>query len=166
MNTMLETNEAAVAHASKRLARLVAVQTLYRASYEQETPEAATKDMLAQAPFFLNDDDSCGAGGHCVPVQGAAEPALVAAIVAGVGKHKGDLMEMLRGALDPRMTPERMEILLRHILLAGVFELHHHPDVASGIIINDYVDVARAFYGAKEPGLVNAVLDKIAKTLR
>lgn len=160
MNFSSSTNEAA--HAGLRLARLVAVQTLYRASYEQETPESATQDMLAQAPFFLNDEDSQGE----LPMQGTPDPALVGAIVTGVERHRGDLTEIVRGALDPRMTPERMEILLRHILLAGAFELYHHADVAPGIIINDYVDVARAFYGAKEPGLVNAVLDKIAKTLR
>ena len=34
------------------------------------------------------------------------------------------------------------------------------------VIINDYVDVTRAFYDGKESGLINAVLDSIAKTIR
>jgi N utilization substance protein B len=38
--------------------------------------------------------------------------------------------------------------------------------VPTGVIINDYVDVTHAFFGAKEPGLVNAVLDKLSKNLR
>ena len=47
-----------------------------------------------------------------------------------------------------------------------MIELHNHPAISAGVIINDYVDVAHSFFDSKEPGLVNAVLDKLAKTLR
>ena len=57
-------------------------------------------------------------------------------------------------------------MLLRAILRAGAYELLNHGDTAAGIIINDYVDVAHAFFDAKEPGLVNAILDKMGKKLR
>ena len=41
-----------------------------------------------------------------------------------------------------------------------------HGSIPAGVIINDYVDVTHGFFNAKEPGLVNAVLDRLAKTLR
>ena len=49
---------------------------------------------------------------------------------------------------------------------AGVFEIRSRPDVPVAVIINEYVDVARAFYTEEEPKLVNAVLDRIAKEQR
>jgi N utilization substance protein B len=33
-------------------------------------------------------------------------------------------------------------------------------------VINEYVDVAHAFFPGKEPAMVNAVLDRLARTLR
>ena len=34
------------------------------------------------------------------------------------------------------------------------------------VVINEYMDVARGFFTGPEPGLANAVLDKLARTLR
>ena len=34
------------------------------------------------------------------------------------------------------------------------------------VIVNEYVDIARAFYEDEEPKLVNAVLDRIARRVR
>ena len=87
-------------------------------------------------------------------------------IVTGVTQNTTTLDEMIAGALDSKFRPQRIEILLRAILRAGAYELHQHGKIPAGVIINDYVDVAHAFFGAKEPGLVNAVLDKLAKNLR
>ena len=65
-----------------------------------------------------------------------------------------------------QISGDRMEVLLRAILRAGAYELHHHAKIPAAVLINDYVDVAHAFFDAKEPGLVNGVLDKLAKSLR
>ena len=73
---------------------------------------------------------------------------------------------MIAGAVDARLSPQRLEPLLKAILRAGTYELQHCSDVSTGVIVNDYVDVAHGFFDAKEPGLVNAVLDRLAKTLR
>ena len=48
----------------------------------------------------------------------------------------------------------------------GVYELADKPDVPARVIIAEYVDVARAFFGGDEPGLVNGVLDRIAHKTR
>ena len=39
-------------------------------------------------------------------------------------------------------------------------------DIPSKVVINEYLDVTRAFFEEDEPGLVNAVLDAIARSLR
>ncbi len=56
--------------------------------------------------------------------------------------------------------------MLRAILRCGAFELAHRPDVPAEIVINEYLDIAHAFFGEKEPGLVNGVLDSLARRMR
>ena len=73
---------------------------------------------------------------------------------------------MLGDLLDRQWSLERMELLLRAILRAGAWELLCNSDVAAHIIINDYIDVTHAFFAGREPGMVNGVLDKLARTLR
>ena len=49
---------------------------------------------------------------------------------------------------------------------AGTFELLSIAEVPAKVIINEYVNVAKAFFDDSKPGLVNGVLDKIARVLR
>jgi N utilization substance protein B len=59
-----------------------------------------------------------------------------------------------------------LEILLRLVLRAGAYELSERRDVPPRVVIAEYVDLADAFFGGKEPGLVNGVLDRLARSLR
>ena len=49
---------------------------------------------------------------------------------------------------------------------AGAYELRARKDVPPRVVIKEYVDVAGAFFGATESGMVNAVLDRIAREER
>ena len=40
------------------------------------------------------------------------------------------------------------------------------PKTPAKVVINQYVDIAHAFFGRGEPGLVNGVLDRLAHQLR
>lgn len=143
-------------HAAKRLARLAAVQGLYQIALTQVLPETLIRRFRADPSVFLEEE----ASGQAVDQE------VFATIVAGVSTHMEDLDGMIAGATSDRLSASRMELLLKAILRAGVFELQHRPEVQAGVIINDYVDIAHSFFDAKEPGLVNALLDRLAKTLR
>jgi N utilization substance protein B len=149
-------------HASKRLARLAAVQALYQIAYEQQSPAQTMKDFIDQAFASLDDDVEPGVE----KAKTSPDSALFCQIVQGVVDHQAALDEMLAGALSEKISSARLELLLRSVLRAGVFELLHHSKIPEGVIINDYVDVTRSFFNAREPGMVNAVLDKLAKKLR
>jgi len=151
--------KAASANASKRLARLAAVQALYQSTYEQETLDQIVSLSIEQEFVAFTEEE----GEAALPKPDAE---LFRSIVFGVAEYQDQLDEMLVSALDAKFSPARMEVLLRMIFRAGVFELLHCEKTPVGIIISDYVDVARAFFSAKEPGLVNAVLDKLGKKLR
>ena len=159
---MTDTEDQKNTFAAKKLARLVAVQALYRASFEQETLGDVIHETLDTADHLIDSEEE----GDGLPVLDKPDADLFSSIVNGVMQNKDSLTDMIKGALDERHSFDRMEKLLRAVFLSGAYELHNHPEIQSGIIINDYVDVARAFYNAKEPALVNAILDKLAKTLR
>ena len=55
---------------------------------------------------------------------------------------------------------------MKAILRAGTWELIARADVPKAAAISEYVDVAKAFYEAREAGFVNGLLDAIAKDVR
>ena len=55
---------------------------------------------------------------------------------------------------------------LEFAAVAADTELRARQDVPARVVITEYVDVARAFFEADEPGLVNAVLDSVARKCR
>ncbi len=55
---------------------------------------------------------------------------------------------------------------MRAILRAGAYELHQRLDIPAKVIINEYLDVAHAFFGGDEPRVVNGILDSVAREIR
>ena len=70
------------------------------------------------------------------------------------------------GALSEEWTVDRLETLIRVILRSAVFELNNKPNVPASVVIDEYLDVAHAFFEGPESGLVNGVLDRLARDLR
>jgi N utilization substance protein B len=76
--------------------------------------------------------------------------------------------------LDPRIDAalasgwplKRIEALLRAVLRAGAYELEHRKDVPARVVVAEYADVAGAFVDRDETGMVNAVLDQLARQSR
>jgi N utilization substance protein B len=52
------------------------------------------------------------------------------------------------------------------VLRAGAYELEHRRDVPARVVVSEYADVANAFVDADETGMVNAVLDQLARQMR
>ena len=69
-------------------------------------------------------------------------------------------------ALAEGWTWPRVDRLVRAILLAGAYELLHRSDVPPRVAINEYVEIAHAFYDQGEPNFINSVLDRVARQAR
>ncbi|HVI53009.1 MAG TPA: transcription antitermination factor NusB [Candidatus Sulfotelmatobacter sp.] len=147
-------------------ARLAAVQGLYEVELNGATVDRVLSDFLDH-----------GIGAKTLLSQGEYEPeveadlaepdkVLFAAILRGVVARQADFDAMIDGALSGEWSVERLEAVLRAILRAGAFELATRSDIPPRVAISEYVDVAKAFFAGPEPGLVNAVLDRIAKVVR
>lgn len=133
-------------------ARLTSVQSVYQMALSKmssrEAYEYYVEKLMGKE---LEGDDY-------VP----ANLELFAKILNGVSAERDVLREMVLGALNGK-TPEP---LLQSIMFCGVYELMHHNDVDTPIIINDYVNIAHGFFDQAEANMVNAVLDRQAKNLR
>ncbi len=97
---------------------------------------------------------------------GEADQGLFAMLVEGTCARRDELDRHIAAALTPDWPLERLEIILRSILRAGAYELLARPEVPFRVAISEYLDIAHAFFAGKEPGLVNGVLDRLARTRR
>src|SRR5262249_19436107 len=103
-----------------------------------------------------------GGGGGCLVKAGSG---FFGGLVCGVPHNRRDLDDMIAAVLVEDWTIERLETLLACILRAGAHELADRGDIPARVVISEYVDLADAFYGDKETGLVNGVLDRLAREL-
>jgi N utilization substance protein B len=69
-------------------------------------------------------------------------------------------------ALNANWPLKRIETILRSVMRAGAYELKHRSDVPARVVVSEYVNVASAFLDREETGMVNAVLDHLARHAR
>jgi len=147
-----------ITRVNRSAARLAAVQALY----ELEMSGATLDDVLLE--FVRNRwENQPGEEGERLA---ELDKELFLKIVRGVCSEKSKLAEILDETLSGEWTTERLEVVLRVILFAGLFELKALLDVPPRVVINEYMEVAKAFFDAGEVSMVNGVLDKMAHVLR
>lgn len=142
--------------AMKSAARLMAVQAVYQSFTDD-------KDMRLIAEEYLHFRSGMEVDGEKL-VEPDRE--LFSAILRGVSERRTDLNELIAANHKRDESKSSLELLLQAILLCGAYELMANVKTDMPVIINDYVDVTKAFYEGGESKLINAVLDSIAKTIR
>lgn len=143
--------------ANKRgAARLAVVQALY----QMDLAGTGINDIMAEfESHWLGREVE---GEQYLP----AEAAFFRDIVNGVVREQRVLDPMIDAALAGGWPLKRIEAVIRSALRAGAYELAHRPDVPARVVIAEYADVAAAFVERDETGMVNAVLDQLARQLR
>ncbi len=143
--------------ANKRgAARLAAVQALY----QMELSGAGLNEILAQFESHWLGQEVEGA--QYLP----AEAAFFRDVVSGVVREQRRLDPLIDEALQKSWPLKRIEAVLRAALRAGAYELDHRRDVPARVVVSEYADVAAAFVERDETGMVNAVLDQLARHMR
>lgn len=144
--------------ANKRgAARLAAVQALY----QMDVAGSGLLETTAEYEAFRLGKEIDG------QTYREADPQWFRAILAGVVENQKTIDPIVRQALTEDWPLSRLDSTLRAILRAGVFELMKRGDVPVAVVLSEYIDIAKAFYGdEEEPKLVNAVLDRVARRVR
>ena len=141
---------------SRAAARLAAVQALYQHDMEA-TPVARLLHEFHEHRLGATVEDAAYA---------EADRDFFDDIVAGVVERRDTLDAMIAARLAAGWSLERLDMTMRQILRAGAYELTARADVPVKTVINEYLDVAHAFFDQRETGFVNGVLDAIAKDAR
>ncbi|MCG8694353.1 MAG: transcription antitermination factor NusB [Minwuiales bacterium] len=154
---MTRRNAGRAAEGGRRsVARLSAVQALYQIEQSQAAVETVIDEILT---LRLGQD----ADG-----EQFAEPdqEMFCDLVRGVTARREEIDKLVGQSLDRDRQVERLEVILRAVLRAAAYELLARPDIPARVIMNEYVDVAHAFFSGSEPNLVNGVVDQLGRTLR
>jgi N utilization substance protein B len=141
----------------RSVARLAAVQALYQMTMGGAGAEEVIAQFLTGRPDWMGRDH---------PGIAKMDQGLFCDIVRGVIQDRGNLDSLIEASLSKERTVERLEVLLRLILEAGTWELTSRAEIPPRVVMSEYLGVADAFFEGDQPGLVNAVLDRLARNLR
>jgi len=130
-----------VAVGSRREARERALSLLYEAEAKGVTPDALLADLpVAPDPYART-------------------------LVAGVGKHRPRLDELI-ATYSVDWAVDRMPVVDRELLRMAIFELLEQPDVPTGAVISEAVELAKTYSTEESGRFVNGVLGSIASVVR
>jgi len=137
-------------------ARLAASQALY----QMEVAEKGLNDILAEFEAHWIGQEIEG------DAYNPAELAFFRDVVSGVLRDQTPIDRGLDATLAEGWPLRRVEALMRAILRAAYYELRDRTDVPARVVVTEYVDIAAAFFGPDESGMINAVLDALARQTR
>jgi len=142
--------------ATRSAARLAAVQALY----QMDMTGIDLNDVVAEFQMHRLGQEVEGDRYH------AAEEEFFHDLVDGVVREQRRLDPMLDQQLAEGWRLNRVDSILRALLRSAAFELYIRDDVPARVVINEYVDIAHAFFSGEEPKVVNGVLDRLARKVR
>jgi N utilization substance protein B len=141
--------------------RVAAVQALFQAEQGPENPETVIDQFVRHRLGELP-----GTGGFEDGRVPDAEVPLFARVVRSAVRQQDTIDRMVVEALPADWPLARLDPVLRALLRAAGAELAMAEGAPAKVVINEYLDVARGFFDGPEPGLANAVLDRLARLLR
>ena len=99
---------------------------------------------------------------EALPVQ---PDEFVADLVVGVSEHQAEIDGLIR-RFARSWSLERMPVIDRNLLRMAIFELGHRPDVPTGAVISEAVELAKTYSTDESGKFVNGMLGRIAEELR
>ncbi len=140
----------------RRTARLSAVQALY----QMELTGLGAQAVVVQfRNHHFGYDDEPGDYIEC-------DEDFFEDLLTGIVTRQDEVDALAASVVKDGWKYSRLDSTVRAILRAGGYELLARDDVPTGVVINEYVDIAKAFFEGPEPGFVNATLDALARTVR
>lgn len=141
---------------ARTVARLAAVQALY----QMELAGEGVETVIAEFGNHRFDADIEG------EMLAEADEDYFAALVRGVVERRVEIDACVAARLASNWRMERLDATLRALLRAGAWELAHSPDAPTEVVIDEYVELAKAFFDEAEARFVNAALDGVARDVR
>jgi len=141
-------------NAERHAARLAAVQAIYQMELTGNDAESVAQEFCEHRFGEIE----CGTD--------EPDEDFFSDLVRGVPHHQVEIDRAIAEGLSENWKLQRIDSILRAILRAGIFELIVRKDVPVKVVIDEYLDIAHAFFGSEEPAFVNALLDRVAHRKR
>jgi N utilization substance protein B len=146
---------------TRTASRVAAVQALFQSDQAGDNPETVIEQFVRHRLGDLAGQDGFEDGR--IP---DAEVPLFQRVVREAVRRQDAIDPLLVEALPDDWPLARIDPVLRALLRAGAAELSMTDGPPAKVVINEYLDIARGFFTGPEPGLANAVLDRLARSLR
>ena len=152
---------------ARSVARLAAVQALYQMEVAGAGVEAVVREFSDHRfGAALEAEDDTAAPGAAADQLADADEAFFADIVRGVVTHQAEIDAAVARRLAANWRLERLDATLRATLRSATYELMHRADVPTEVVLDEYVELAKAFFAKTDSGFVNGALDAVARDLR
>ncbi len=139
----------------RRLARLAALQALYQAEMNRETPEAVSDQFRRHR-----------LGKDLEGIRMDADRRFFDRLLQAVAANRRDIDSAVSAALSRENGLGRLEPVLRAALRLGAAELLYEPDVPPRVAIREYTDLVGDFFDEPQARFATAVFDRIAHSAR
>jgi N utilization substance protein B len=140
----------------RRVAREIAIQSLYQIEMNEVSPKEASDIAIHEAE---NDNEA-----QLSIDNEKITPASIYELVDGTYGHKSQIDELLADYLKGWQM-DRLSRIDREVLRLAVYEMLYRTDVPPKVVVNEAIDLAKHF-GTDESGkFVNGVLGKMIKEL-
>jgi N utilization substance protein B len=140
----------------RALARLTAVQALY----QQEHQHLSLDDILEEFLSYRSGIPVLDEETH------ASDKAFFTALIKGVATETEKIDALISAYLAEKWILDHLDPVLRAILRAGICELLIFTEIPARIVLNEYIELTKAFFDGKEPLFVNGLLHQVAALLR
>ncbi len=137
---------------NRHLGRIIALQTLYEQDFRREANDKNfdLAEVLARniARYKATVDDT----------------AFIERLVKGVTTHENQLDTTLQ-PIAPEWPIDQIARMDRVVLHIGMYELIHEKDVPPKVVINEAVELAKAFGGDNSSKFINGVLGTMLRQI-
>lgn len=149
---------------SRSAARMAAVQALYQMDISDVGVERIVRDFTQ---YWMSGVEQPADEEGAAPLDlHHADRDIFAGIVRGVVDVQGRIDPYLERQLAKGWTLKRVDSTARAILRAAMYEIVRVPDTPAKVIIDEYLNLAHAFFDGEEPKFINGVLDAAVKEAR
>lgn len=138
--------------ANRHLGRIIALQTLY---------EQALRESCGEENVDLNVILARNINRYSKELD---DKTFVEELTRGVSKEAANLDATLQ-PIAPEWPLEQISRIDHTVLRIGAYELMHHTDVPPKVVINEAVELAKAFGGDNSSKFINGVLATLLKQI-
>ncbi len=135
---------------SRSAARMRAFQVLYSLQFSPVSTLAELKDVSVRLP---DDDEPTG--------MPAPAPDFAWDLIEGVWSNESALDHAIAG-FSRNWRVDRLGKVERTVLRLAIYEMEHHPDVPSRVVISEALNLAARFANEQARHFINGILDAAA----